>query len=223
MLGDDESARWPEETSPADILDQSVQADTGREETPSEIGTLDGAVRDSARALLGELIERLGQVEGQLAEFHRRSAHREAVIDQLHEENQRLRGGIGRAILEPVIADLLRLHDQLDREARRLGADGLLFRSFADDVALILDRCGLEIFSAEPGEPFEHERHRPLAVLPCDDEARHNTVAEVIAAGFVERASGRVRRPVQARFHQYSPAPEETEPDHDRRNDSEVT
>jgi molecular chaperone GrpE len=157
---------------------------------------------------LAEVLARLGGVEEGIAEFHRRSAHRETVIDRLHQENQRLRAGVERAVLQPVVTDLIRLYDQLDREARRLGSDGAgdpLFRSFADDVAQVLDRCGLEMFTAEPGEPFQHERHRPLAVVPCDDESRHNTVAEVVAAGFIERETGRIRRPVQARFHQYVP------------------
>lgn len=158
---------------------------------------------------LAEVTSRLAKVEGQLAEFHRRAAHREAVIDRLHEENQQLRGGLGRIILEPVVADLIRLYDQLSRESRRLdgsGEGGQLMGSFAEDVAQILDRCGIEIFSAQPGDPFEPDRHKPLAVVACDDEARHNTVAEVLAAGFTERDSGRIRRPVQARFHQYMPA-----------------
>jgi molecular chaperone GrpE len=164
---------------------------------------------DGADSALAELAGRLAKVEGQLAEFHRRAAHREAVIDRLHEENQQLRGGLGRIILEPLVADLIRLYDQLSRESRRLesnGQDGQLMGSFADDVAQILDRCGIEIFSAEPGDPFEPDRHKPLAVVACDDEARHNTVAEVLAAGFAERDSGRIRRPVQARFHRYMPA-----------------
>lgn len=158
---------------------------------------------------LAGVTSRLAKVEGQLAEFHRRAAHRELVIDRLHEENQQLRGGLGRIILEPVVADLIRLYDQLSRESRRLesnGQDGQLMGSFADDVAQILDRCGIEIFSAEPGDPFEPDRHKPLAVVACDDEARHNTVAEVLAAGFTDRDSGRIRRPVQARFHRYMPA-----------------
>jgi len=157
-------------------------------------------------AILGELTGRFDKVEGQLSEFHRRSAHRESLIDRLHDENQRLRGGIGRVVLEPVVADLIRLYDQLSREAHRLGGqDERLLASFAEDVAQILDRCGYEVFSADPGDPFLRERHRPLAVVPCDDESRHNTVAEVVAAGFVERDTGRVRRPLHARFHQYSP------------------
>jgi molecular chaperone GrpE len=156
-----------------------------------------------------ELARRLDKIEAQLAEFHRRSAHRESVIDRLHEENQRLRAGIARIVLEPVVADLIRLYDQLGREVRRLeagGQDPHLLWSFAEDVVQILDRCGIEVFSAEPGDRFERDRHRPLAVVACDDESTHNTVAEVVAVGFVERDTGRIRRPVQARVHQYSPS-----------------
>jgi molecular chaperone GrpE len=167
-----------------------------------------------ATAALGDLATRCGRIEEQLAEFHRRSAHREAVIDRLHAENQRLGGGLGRTILEPVVTDLIRLHDELAAEARRLQADGQderLIWSFADDVAQILDRCGIDMFSAEPGDPFDRERHRALAVVACGDEARHNTVAEVVAAGFAERETGRVRRPVQARVHRCAASPDETE------------
>lgn len=156
----------------------------------------------------GELAGRLDKIEAQLTDFHRRSAHRESVIDQLHEENQQLRAGMGRLILEPVVTDLIRLHDELAREVRRLEAEGQdcqLICSFADDVVQILERCGIEFFSAEPGDAFERGRHRSLAVVPCDDESRHNTVAEVVAVGFVERDTGRIRRPVQARVHQYFP------------------
>ncbi|HEX5301459.1 MAG TPA: nucleotide exchange factor GrpE [Streptosporangiaceae bacterium] len=157
---------------------------------------------------LGGLAERLAQVEGQLAAFHRRAAHRELVIDQLHEENQRLQAGLSRMILDPVVTDLIRLHDQLDREARRSGGDqpdGRLLRSFADDVLEILGRCGLDVFSAEPGEPFERGQHRVVGIVACDDASGHNTVAEVTGVGFRERDTGRVRRTVQAYFRQYPP------------------
>ena len=163
------------------------------------------------RALPGELAGRLNRIEQHLAESHRRAAHRETVIDRLHAENQRLRDGFGRLLLEPVTADLIRLHDQLAREATRLeaaGQDGRLLRSFADDVELILDRCGIETFSAQPGDAFEGGRHRAVGVVPCADEAQHNTVAEVVAAGFYERDTSQVRRPLQARFHRFSPAAE---------------
>jgi molecular chaperone GrpE len=186
-----------------------------QEPPASAAGGIAGQQGNGAGAALAGLAARVGAVEGQLAEFHRRAAHREAVIDRLHEENQQLRGGLGRIILEPVVADLIRLYDQLSRESQRLesnAGNGQLMRSFADEVLLILDRCGIEVFSAEPGEAFQPERHRPLGVVPCADEARHNTVAEVLTAGFAERDSGRVRRPVQARFHRYVPAGDDARP-----------
>src|SRR5579863_8261949 len=163
---------------------------------------------DQNGAGLGELADRLGRVEEHLAEFHRRAAHRELVIDQLHEENQLLRAGLSRAALDPVVTDLIRLHDQLSREARRLaaaGQDANMTSSFADDVAQILERCGIDMFTADPGDAFDSSRHHPLSVVGIDDESRHNTVAEVIAAGFTDRNTGRVRRPLQARFYQYAP------------------
>jgi molecular chaperone GrpE len=189
------------DVDPARPVDQPERPESARPEQAAATGTND------TDAALAEMADRLGKVEEQLAEFHRRSAHRESVIDRLHEENQRLRGGFGRIVLEPVVADLIRLYDQLSGEARRLEADGQdcqLMWSFAEDVAQILDRCGVEAFSAEPGDPFEPDRHRPLAVMACDDQSRHNTVAEVVTVGFAERETGRVRRPVQARFHQYT-------------------
>ncbi len=158
---------------------------------------------------LGEIAGRLGKREEQAAEFHRRSAHRELLIDRLHEENQQLHSGAARILLEPVIADLIRLHDQLGGEARRLteaGGDGRLLRSFAEDVAQILDRCGIDMFSAEPGDACERGRHRTLAIVPCDDSARHNTVAEATAAGFIERKTERVRRPAHVHVFQYTSA-----------------
>jgi molecular chaperone GrpE len=169
---------------------------------PTEVG--------QGSASLSDLADCLGHIEGHLGEFHRRAAHRESVIDQLHEENQRLRIGLSRIVLEPVITDLIRLHDQLSREAGRLAADGHnadLTWSFADDIAQILERCGIDMFTADPGDPFDSSHHHPLAVVCTADESRHNTVAEVTAAGFTERETGRVRRPLQGRFYQYVPEP----------------
>jgi molecular chaperone GrpE len=72
-------------------------------------------------------------------------------------------------------------------------------------VTQILSRCGMEMFTADPGEPFDPSCHHPLAVVPTTDEAQHKTVAEVLGAGFTDRDTGHVRRPLQARFHQYRP------------------
>lgn len=190
-----------------------------KDEEPAPLADQPAGLPPAAQPLeLTELADRLSQVEEQLTEFHRRSAHRESVIDRLHEENQQLRSGFGRLVLDPVVTDLIRLYDQLTREGRRLesgGQDADMTRSFAQDVLQILDRCGIEAFSAEPDDPFARDRHRPLAIVPCDDKSRHNTVAEVVAIGFTERDTGRVRRPVQAHFYQYSGGQDGRSPSHE--------
>jgi len=109
---------------------------------------------------LRDVAERLRLIEQQSSEFHRRSAHRESVIDRLHEENRELESAVNRSVLEPVAADLLRLYDALRREAARLSGEapdpafpGLL-RRFAEDVELILDRCGFEPVTAAAWDPL---------------------------------------------------------------------
>jgi molecular chaperone GrpE (heat shock protein) len=163
-----------------------------------------------AGSRLERVLERLEALERAVAEFQQRSAHREAVIDRLHEENQRLQAGFERALLEPLLVDLVRLHDGLTRQARGpapKAADwaGLL-TSFADEVEQLLERCGVESFSAEPGDPHRPQEHRPVGTVATQDEGRHNTVAEVLALGFRERETGRVYRPLGARFFQYRPS-----------------
>ena len=73
------------------------------------------------------------------------------------------------------------------------GQDAKLAWSFADEVAQTLERCGIDMYTAAPGEPFDPIRHNPAGVLDSPDEALHNTVAEVTAAGFIDRETGRVR------------------------------
>lgn len=143
----------------------------------------------------------LARVAGELRSFHQRSAHREAVIDRLHEENQLLRRGLRRAVLEPVVVDLVRLYDGLSRQAERHSDDANVFSSFADDVLMALERCGIDTFSADPGETYTVGLHVAAGFVDCDDPVKHDTVAEVILVGLRDRETGVIRRPLRARFH----------------------
>ncbi|GIF08386.1 molecular chaperone GrpE [Actinoplanes siamensis] len=158
----------------------------------------------------------LERIEAQLAEFHRRSAHRESIIDRLHAENQEFRDGLRRVILEPVVSDLLRLHDSMAREAGRLVADdpraSKLLAGFADDVTLAVERCGYELFPAVPGEAFTAGRHAPAGTVPTDDPSRDRTVAEPLAAGLLEIETQKVRRPARARLYRYEAPPAGDDP-----------
>jgi molecular chaperone GrpE len=73
--------------------------------------------------------------------------------------------------------------------------------SFAEDVELILDRCGFEPVVAAAGDPFTVGEHAAVAVDMTDDEGLNNTVARVVATGLRDKATGVVRRPLKARVY----------------------
>lgn len=156
---------------------------------------------------LSDIAERLRLLEQQGAEYNLRAAHREAVIDRLHLENKKLRDEARGLVFDPISADLIRLYDGLRRDAERLAGDGAdprmakLMNSYAGDVELILDRCGLEPFTASPGESFRLGEHSVVATVETAQQDRVDTIAEVTAIGFRERVTGQVKRPVRAKFY----------------------
>lgn len=156
---------------------------------------------------LSDIAERLRRIEQEGAEYHVRAAHRETVIDRLHDENQKLRDEVRGSVFDPITADLIRLYDSLHRDAERLAESGAdpelakLMSSYAEDVELILDRCGLEPFTATEGEPFRLTEHSVVDTVETTERDRENTIAEVIAIGFRQRVTGHVKRPVRARFY----------------------
>lgn len=154
-------------------------------------------------AFRADVRDALAGLAARLDREHERAAHREAVIDRLHEENQRLRRGELQGMLEPVRTALYRLHDQARRESDRLAAPGLaeppdprqtalLLAALADDVADALARLGVERFTVEPGAPYDAARHRPVAVTPVADPVADGTVTAVQSDGFEQ--SGKVLR-----------------------------
>ncbi|MFI0483421.1 nucleotide exchange factor GrpE [Actinomadura sp. 9N215] len=183
----------------------SAESGAGPEPEPSpEPRPGPGAPGDpDGEAFRADVRDALTGLAARLDREHERAAHREAVIDRLHEENQRLRRGELQSMLEPVRAALYRLHDQARRESGRLAAPGLadppdprgtalLLAAVADDVADALARLGVERFTVEPGAPYDAARHRPVAVTPVDDPLRDGTVTGVESDGFEQ--SGKVLR-----------------------------
>lgn len=183
------------------------------DDAPAELSTVDftpasdDPIETFSSPELFRIAERLRDLELQTAEYHRRSAHREAVIDRLHLENQKLRDEARGSVFDPITADLMRLYDGFRRDAERLAESGAepgivrLMESYAEDVELILDRCGLELFSATAGEAFRVGEHAVVATVEAQEENQNNTVALVTAVGFRDRATGHVKRPIRAKFY----------------------
>jgi molecular chaperone GrpE (heat shock protein) len=158
------------------------------------------------------LLVTLASVERELRAFHQRAVHREAVIDRLHSDNQALREGQIRTALQPVLTDLAKLYDGLIQQAQRLAseaeaaAEHALWASFADDVAMALERYGADIVTARPGETYDRGRHVAVSFVGNTDLSAGGTVAQMIGVGLVDQESGQMRRPVRVRVYQ-TPAP----------------
>jgi molecular chaperone GrpE (heat shock protein) len=146
------------------------------------------------------LAAELARLAAAVEREHERAAHREAVIDRLHEDVQMLRRGELQALFEPVRAVLYRLHDLTGRESRRWADDppepehaATLLAAVSDEIAEALARTGVERFVTRPGDPFDPTRHRPVAVETVEDPALDGVVVGVCADGF-ERADRVVRK-----------------------------
>jgi molecular chaperone GrpE (heat shock protein) len=164
-----------------------------KDETDSPSADADGAIAASLediRTLLADLTRTAGRE-------HDRAAHREEVIDRLHEENQRLRHSELQAALEPVRTALYRLYDLVRRESARETAQpahvSKLLAAIADELAEIIARTGVEHMPVDEGDPFDPARHRPAGIHDTGDAELDGTVMTVQRAGFV-RGDKVVRR-----------------------------
>lgn len=143
-----------------------------------------------------ELLAQLRVISDQLGVLtereQERAAHREAVIDRLHAENQTLRRQELDQMLEPVRAGLYRLYDLAHREADRWTGPtppapeyaAPLLGLIADELGEVLARTGVEPFSARPGEPYDPARHRPVDSVEVADAAYHGVVVRAVTSGF---------------------------------------
>jgi molecular chaperone GrpE len=184
---------------------------------------LDGAASEAAPAVGADLATALARVEDalnavrqELRSADARAVARERVIDRLHEENERLRAGERHLLLRPVQTDLQRLRNDLLREARglpepygRAQAAGLL-ESYAESVALVLERCGVAVLRPELGAAFDPVRHRATATVAAPTHALDATVAEVVADGYLDMVTDRVVVPASVQVTRWQP-PEPTD------------
>jgi molecular chaperone GrpE (heat shock protein) len=157
-----------------------------------------------------------------------RAAHRETVIDRLHDENQMLRRGEVRAMLDPVRTALYRLHDMVRRESVRWAAPrppetahaAPLLSAIADEIAEALARTGAERFTVQPGEPFDPARHRPVGTTPVADPALDGTVVTAQSDGFSQGEQILRRAEVVIGQAAGSPQAPDRDPDHGPRQNA---
>jgi molecular chaperone GrpE len=163
-----------------------------------------GGSADGALGMIKELHASLRELTSQLAREHDRAQARETVIDRLHAEVERLRAGEVRILLRPAVTDLRRLRDDLATQARSVpegmtrGEVAALLESYADSVALILERCGVVPVRPVAQETrFEPHQQQVVGVVGTGHADLDGIVADVVSDGYAEADTGRPVAPAR--------------------------
>jgi molecular chaperone GrpE (heat shock protein) len=183
-----------------------------RTATESAVGPGDAAVEDPAPAdlpasepppSLGVLTEAVGSLRDALAASLRTQEHQQALLDKIHDEKERLREAEQRRHRDPILRDLIQLSDTCLRTSRQWRARrdvspetaekvGAVLVDTAADVALILERQGIEDFAPMVDDQFQRGESKAVGTSPTTDPARDGLVAEVRKRGY--RLGDRVLR-----------------------------
>jgi molecular chaperone GrpE (heat shock protein) len=199
------------------------EPDTTDPTTSAETGGADPAVADApdahedAAAPRGALSEAVDVLRDALAASLRTQEHQQALLDRLHEEKERLREAEQRRQRDPVLRDLIQLSDTCLRTSRQWRDRGdvsaetaqtvsAALADVAEDVALVLERQGIDSFLPAVEDPFLRSEANAVGTRPTNDADREGRVAEVRKTGY--RMGERVLRFSEVVVWRFEPADE---------------
>jgi molecular chaperone GrpE (heat shock protein) len=185
-------------------VEQTPDGQTPVEQTP--VDEIQPPSPENPPAAATVPVELIRALEQRLEEALRLAQHRDELVDRLHAENRQLREGELRSALLPLLRDLMRLHDDLDR-ITAVDPD-------ANDAALVRDaitdtlaRNGVSSFAPLPADPFDSSRHAAVGTDLTKDQRIDRTIATVRRAGF-RHDDGSIVRAADVTVYKYKPAPE---------------
>lgn len=194
------------EPEPAPDAVTGGDADTGpgREEAVAELAA-------QVAQLAGQL-EALAGLPAQIAELARLRARDGDIIERLHADNTRLRGGEIAAATAPLLGGLLRLHDQMTSLAA--GDTQSIAGMLRTQLLQLLEVAGgVAAYEAAHGDRFDAARHTGAGRATTPDPARDGTVARTLRPGFA-RADGTVVRVAEVEVYRHTPAAPAAHPAH---------
>jgi molecular chaperone GrpE len=166
------------------------------------------------REVIEEFRASLTDLTSQISREHDRAQARESVIDRLHSDVERLRAGEMRSLLRPAVTDMRLLRDDLTVQARSVpeamtsGEVTVLLESYADSVALILERCGVVPVRPVAGEAkFNPRQQQAVGVLGTDRADLDGIVAEVVSDGYTEADTGQLVAPAKVKVYKVTGDP----------------
>lgn len=140
--------------------------------------------------------------------------HQRVLVDKLHRENEQLRRAEIERTRDPVVRDLISLADTclrngrawMQREAVTPNDMDRVLHEVAEDVALILERQGVEAFTPDEGTKFDRREARAVRSVGTSDPLLDNVVAEVLKPGY--RMGDRVLRYCEVVVREFVADPE---------------
>ena len=155
--------------------------------------------------LIHDCLARLDEISKQSSLFHERAAAREAVLDRMYAEIDRLRSGERRQLLRPLLVDLIGLRNDLLQQSRELPESyspaqaARLLESFAESVGESLQRHGVVAFTPEIGEKFDFRKHRKVGHVGASEGLLDplDAVAAVRADGYLDLEADKLIAPAE--------------------------
>ncbi len=157
-----------------------------------------------------EIREELGQLRNEFSEKIKFDAHKNGIIDKLHEDLQEYKGDILKKYLQSIIMDIIQIVDNLRKLANHYVAldpseidpNKLLeiLKNIPSDLEDLFYRHGVRPFTGN-GDEFDPSRQRVLKTLVTEDEEQDKRVAESLHPGY--EWDGQVIRPEMVAAHIY--------------------
>jgi molecular chaperone GrpE (heat shock protein) len=183
--------------SPPDDSDQP--RGDGVEEHPAESEA-------TAPPLVEQVVADFGS---RLEEAQRLLARQSDLVDRLHAENQELRAGELRNAQLPLIRDLVRLHDDVERMRGASGQADHDLRVVQESLLDVLARNGVVPYAPDQGEEFDPRLHAVAGTEPTTDGSLDRSVVGTVRKGF-RWDSGDVVRVAEVRAYRHrKPGPDE--------------
>ncbi len=164
---------------------------------PADPGTLEsaggsGPPGEPSPAFMAEISVAMREFADSSQRYHARAEQREAVIDHLRDEVDRLRRGERRGLLRPLLADMCRLRDDLLKQAATLPAEfdaakaAALLQSYAETIEITLESNGVITYTPDAGDSFNPRLHRRVSGEPTAETALAGHIAAIRRDGYLD-------------------------------------
>lgn len=165
----------------------------------------EGFHADGGGEIAGDVVEEVDQLREELQTLNDQHLRLAAEFDNYRKRNERDRKTLATRLQSDLVAALLDVLDDLQRigESSPDTAGGAVLegvRLVEKKFAAVLEGAGLDPIDAE-GERFDPEFMEALMMVPTDDPAKDDHVADVFQKGY--RFRDAMVRPARVRVWQY--------------------